>query len=263
MAAPPVEEPYALLELRLEWAGAEGLARALAAALRVFAITRDPLDWIPNRGRVWSTVNANGESLELPLYVLREELLARIDRAGGKLLRALGALAAETLAAVASREALADGCPELALGEATGVHAPAGRWEPVGLGAVQDLVQEAFGPVALDRSLVTLAPLSRSVPGCPACAGSGFGFPGELVDAQATMCPAHRHQAQAIADQRIGEARRGNPVGWRALGKGAARVSGGAEPPSAPLPPRRAIAVGRNDPCPCGSDRKYKHCCGR
>ncbi|MCU0248561.1 MAG: SEC-C domain-containing protein, partial [Bryobacter sp.] len=21
--------------------------------------------------------------------------------------------------------------------------------------------------------------------------------------------------------------------------------------------------VGRNDPCPCGSGRKYKHCCGR
>ena len=25
---------------------------------------------------------------------------------------------------------------------------------------------------------------------------------------------------------------------------------------------RRAVAkVGRNDPCPCGSGRKYKHCC--
>ena len=21
--------------------------------------------------------------------------------------------------------------------------------------------------------------------------------------------------------------------------------------------------VGRNDPCPCGSGKKYKHCCGR
>ena len=27
---------------------------------------------------------------------------------------------------------------------------------------------------------------------------------------------------------------------------------------------RRATPkVGRNDPCPCGSGRKYKHCCGR
>jgi hypothetical protein len=29
-----------------------------------------------------------------------------------------------------------------------------------------------------------------------------------------------------------------------------------------PLPPRReTIKVGRNDPCPCGSGRKYKFCC--
>ena len=27
--------------------------------------------------------------------------------------------------------------------------------------------------------------------------------------------------------------------------------------------PRRVSRVGRNDPCPCGSGRKYKHCCGR
>jgi SEC-C motif domain protein len=30
-------------------------------------------------------------------------------------------------------------------------------------------------------------------------------------------------------------------------------------------PPVRSTApkVGRNDPCPCGSGKKYKHCCGR
>ena len=26
---------------------------------------------------------------------------------------------------------------------------------------------------------------------------------------------------------------------------------------------KRFAAVGRNDPCPCGSGKKYKHCCGR
>jgi len=26
-------------------------------------------------------------------------------------------------------------------------------------------------------------------------------------------------------------------------------------------PPRRAPTVGRNDPCPCGSCKKYKKCC--
>ena len=26
--------------------------------------------------------------------------------------------------------------------------------------------------------------------------------------------------------------------------------------------PRVAVKIGRNDPCPCGSGRKYKRCCG-
>ena len=26
---------------------------------------------------------------------------------------------------------------------------------------------------------------------------------------------------------------------------------------------REGPKVGRNDPCPCGSGKKYKHCCGR
>ncbi|HKL25871.1 MAG TPA: SEC-C metal-binding domain-containing protein [Desulfuromonadales bacterium] len=29
-----------------------------------------------------------------------------------------------------------------------------------------------------------------------------------------------------------------------------------------PAPVRRAEKIGRNDPCPCGSGRKYKKCCG-
>jgi preprotein translocase subunit SecA len=49
----------------------------------------------------------------------------------------------------------------------------------------------------------------------------------------------------------------------------APRVSG-APPPgmdlpsqSRPAPVRQQVAkVGRNDPCPCGSGRKYKKCCG-
>jgi preprotein translocase subunit SecA len=30
-----------------------------------------------------------------------------------------------------------------------------------------------------------------------------------------------------------------------------------------PKPQRSGPKVGRNDPCPCGSGRKYKQCCGR
>ncbi|MEW6304278.1 MAG: preprotein translocase subunit SecA [Verrucomicrobiota bacterium] len=32
---------------------------------------------------------------------------------------------------------------------------------------------------------------------------------------------------------------------------------------SKPQPKRTGPKVGRNDPCPCGSKKKYKHCCGR
>jgi uncharacterized protein YecA (UPF0149 family) len=30
-----------------------------------------------------------------------------------------------------------------------------------------------------------------------------------------------------------------------------------------PAARREAPKVGRNDPCPCGSGKKYKNCCGR
>jgi len=37
-------------------------------------------------------------------------------------------------------------------------------------------------------------------------------------------------------------------------------VSYGAPPKSAP-PPSKMVKIGRNDPCPCGSGKKYKKCC--
>lgn len=30
-----------------------------------------------------------------------------------------------------------------------------------------------------------------------------------------------------------------------------------------PQPVRKGKKIGRNDPCPCGSGKKYKHCCGK
>jgi preprotein translocase subunit SecA len=35
------------------------------------------------------------------------------------------------------------------------------------------------------------------------------------------------------------------------------------ERPEASRMERSKVKVGRNDPCPCGSGKKYKHCCGR
>ncbi len=39
--------------------------------------------------------------------------------------------------------------------------------------------------------------------------------------------------------------------------------SGGGEPAPAQEPVVKGERVGRNDPCPCGSGKKYKRCCGR
>ena len=40
-------------------------------------------------------------------------------------------------------------------------------------------------------------------------------------------------------------------------------ASGGVKPaPQRPQPVRTEKKVGRNDPCPCGSGKKYKNCCG-
>ena len=46
---------------------------------------------------------------------------------------------------------------------------------------------------------------------------------------------------------------------------GACRLEAGpeeADAPDLPAPPRPKPAARRNDPCPCGSGRKYKACCG-
>jgi preprotein translocase subunit SecA len=40
-------------------------------------------------------------------------------------------------------------------------------------------------------------------------------------------------------------------------------VSEAAEAVSRAKPVRAGPKVGRNDPCPCGSGKKYKQCCGR
>ncbi|MHB8523984.1 MAG: preprotein translocase subunit SecA [Limisphaerales bacterium] len=58
----------------------------------------------------------------------------------------------------------------------------------------------------------------------------------------------------------------GAPAGG-ATESGAARpsdmVSEAADAVSKAKPVRSGPKVGRNDPCPCGSGKKYKHCCGR
>jgi preprotein translocase subunit SecA len=40
------------------------------------------------------------------------------------------------------------------------------------------------------------------------------------------------------------------------------RLQAGANQAEAPKPVRAGAKVGRNDPCPCGSGKKYKKCHG-
>jgi len=42
-----------------------------------------------------------------------------------------------------------------------------------------------------------------------------------------------------------------------------AALGGEDAPAQKPQPARAGQKIGRNDPCPCGSGRKYKHCHGK
>jgi SEC-C motif len=277
----PSKDEYALLEFALDWNGLDGAEAQLAAAVRLFVITRDPLDWLTNRGFTWATANADGDTLELPVYITWDEVQRRMEASGVNLKTTLANVGETVLAAATQCQGsiFAGAYPDLAFRGTVPrlLDHPAGSashralstrmrsagWEPIGLGVIQDLVQDAFGPVDFDRSAVGLHPVEIAQQGCPPCAGRRFGFPGELAEAMAEMCDEHRSEASSVTASRIDRARTSNRVGWRALGKGSARISGVPEPGGTPLPQRCRIPPGRNEPCPCGGGRKYKHCCGR
>jgi tetratricopeptide (TPR) repeat protein len=90
-------------------------------------------------------------------------------------------------------------------------------WADIGLGAITDIVQHAFGPVDLDRSPVELATTAKPILGCPACGGRRLGFPAGLAEAQSAMCPTHHREAQAVINWRFARANASNPDGWGAL----------------------------------------------
>jgi hypothetical protein len=73
----------------------------------------------------------------------------------------------------------------------------------------------------------------------------------------ARVRPLHHSMHVAVGGSSLGPAPLAAAVHRLLAATGSPRAQGG--------PGRRAGGdkVGRNDPCPCGSGKKHKHCCGR
>ncbi len=92
----------------------------------------------------------------------------------------------------------------------------------------------------------------------------------ERVDEQVVEQAFKMHLSEESLDQPAAAAAPAAPAAARApgsaierqpgAGQGAGQGAGGA--PATRRAPARAGKVGRNDPCPCGSGKKYKKCCG-
>jgi len=239
LADPPLDDT-SLLELTARWEGLTPALAEMAEALRLFVVTWDPLEWLAPRPEAVAT--SNTWPLEIVVYVpvwSLAEMATRRQTTMAAVLARLGGRAITTAAAhedavtsgryadLAARGQVpdllsADTGPEL--GEAV-IAAEAPSWDAIGLGAITDFVQQAFGPVDLDRSLVELTVTAAPLPGCPACAGRRFKFPADLGDSQDRMCQAHRNEADAVTRRRIARAQASNPAGWQMLGDASARLS--------------------------------------
>ena len=258
LAKPPLDDTR-LLELAARWEGLSPALAGMAGALRLFVVTWDPLEWLAPRPEAVATANA--WPVEIVVYVpvwslaematRRETTMAAVlAELGGRAITAAGAredaVTAGRYAELAARgevPGLLSGDPAPALGEAV-ITAVTPSWDDIGLGAITDFVQEAFGPVDLDRSLVELTVTAAPRPGCPACAGRRFKFPADLADSQERMCPPHRNEADAVTRRRIARAQASNPPGWRMLGDASARLSF----PHLPGGLATRLAAARNNP---------------
>jgi hypothetical protein len=242
LATAPITEKK-FLELGVAWRGLSPAQARMADALRVFVITWDPLEWLAGRPAGFATANTAASGLdELVVYIPVWSLVELATERDVTLAAVLGSMAGSAVATAAAHEQSVtagrypdlvikheapDLLSDLAAGAALGpvdVRVVSAGWEAIGLGAITDVVQHAFGPVDLDRSLVELAAPRASVGGCPACAGRRFGFPGELAEARDAMCPDHEREASSVINARLARANASNPDGWGALGDASARL---------------------------------------
>lgn len=86
------------------------------------------------------------------------------------------------------------------------------------------------------------------------------------IDTKKVLATESRNSGylSALMDS-LGEEERGEPIGTHSspytlryeMGAMAREMRGERQQPV------RSHKIGRNDPCPCGSGRKYKKCCGK
>lgn len=234
LASPPHREKK-LIELRLTWAALTPSQARMADALRLFVITWDPLELHVGRPTGFATVNTGDLGLELAVYLPIWSLFELAPERGGTVAAVLGAMGGSAVLIAAAHEDSVDSgrypdllieqeAPDLLAEPVSGselgpavIQAVSVEWEDIGLGAITDIVQHAFGPVDLDRSPVELAASAAAHPGCAACQGRRFGFPADLSEATDRMCPPHRREAEAVTRRRHARANASNPDGWGAL----------------------------------------------
>ncbi len=247
LADPPVTEKK-LLELDVSWTGLSGAQAQMAKQLRVFVITWDPLERLAIRPEGFTTVNVDDYGAELVVYIPVWSLVEAARAQHTTVSAVLAGMAGSAVVTAATRAA--DSAAEITMAARSGPgkgrgsngadlldNRPAGAalgtptidlvspgWEDIGLGAITDIAQHAFGPVDLDRSPVTLPPLPQRLAACPACAGRHFGFPADLAEAQARMCPTHDAKAAAVIRARLARANASNPDGWSAITDASARI---------------------------------------
>lgn len=243
LAEPPVTEKK-LLELDIAWPGLSVAQAQVAEHLRVFLITWDPLERLATRPEGFATVNADPAGWELVAYVPVWSLVEAAQAQHTTVSAVLAAMAGSAVVTAANAattttpsrngrrkgrasepdDLLGDRAAGAALGTPTiGLVSP--DWEDLGLGAITDIAKHAFGPVDLDRSPVELAPPARRFVACPACAGRRFGFPADLAEARARMCPAHDAEAETVMRTRLARANVSNPDGWNAIVDASTRLS--------------------------------------
>jgi hypothetical protein len=193
----------------------------MAEVLRLFVVTWDPLEWLVPRPEAVAT--ANGWPLEVIVYVSVWSLAEMAKRQGTTMAAVLAGLGGRAVTTAAAHEdtvtsgryaqLVARGqVPDLLSGEPVPAFGPPAitamtpSWDAIGLGAITDFVQQAFGPVELDRSLVEFTATTAPLPGCPACAGRRFKFPAGLAESQDRMCLTHQKEADVVIRRRLGEA---------------------------------------------------------